>query len=70
MKILKDDAPCEWSCASIQMNKLVSIIACISIYGLGFLHGNSSDSKLMGYLICGVIGYFVGTAIYQYIRKN
>ena len=52
------------------MNKIVSLIACISIYGLGFLHGNSSDSKLIGYILCGVIGYFVGTAIYQYFKKT
>jgi len=51
------------------MNKLVSIIACVSIYGLGFLHGNSSDSKLIVYIVCGIIGYFVGTAIYQYFKK-
>ena len=52
-----------------QMNKLVSIFACILIYGLGFLHGNSSDSKLIGYIVCGIIGYFVGTAIYQYFKR-
>ena len=52
------------------MNKLVSIVACILIYGLGYLHGNSSDSKLIGYIVCGIIGYFVGTAIYQYFKKN
>ena len=52
------------------MNKLVLVIACVSIYGLGFLHGNSSDSKLIGYIVCGIIGYFVGTAIYQYFKKH
>tara|TARA_E500000331_G_C17111460_1_gene649831 strand:- start:642 stop:803 length:162 start_codon:yes stop_codon:yes gene_type:complete len=52
------------------MNKLVSIFACATIYGLGFLHGNSSDSKMMGYIICGIVGYFVGTSIYEYIQRN
>ena len=52
------------------MNKLVSIIACTLIYGLGFLHGNSSDSKLIGYIVCSIIGYFVGTTIYHYFKRN
>ena len=52
------------------MNKLVSNICVYFNLRIGIFTRNSSDSKLIGYIVCCIIGYFVGTAIYQYFKKK
>jgi type IV secretory pathway VirB2 component (pilin) len=45
------------------MNTTLFLIGLVS-YGLGFLHG-TSDSRIFGTILVGVIGYFIATSIYE-----
>ena len=44
--------------------KTTSLLIALVVYGLGFLHG-TSNLPIFAYLVLGVIGYFVGTKVYE-----
>jgi hypothetical protein len=49
--------------------KTTSFLIGLSLYGLGFLHG-TSDSRLFGTILVGVIGYFIATSIYEFLFES